>query len=383
MPSRTASVLVAAILAPLGATRAQLPSPAVRVAVGFGVDTVGVPNHEIFALWRGYLIARPVCDQPNALWSRLEQHQWPSVDLLCPYVYQGFTKFTVVHIAPAIGLDSTYVIRTLIASVSDSSQDVKPLALYRVYATREEGQWVLANALPRLTRRWNHESVGRITFIFPPTRAFSRSRAEKTAAFVDSLAHAFDVPPPPSIRYYFTDDLSETLRAEGLEFFPLGSDTVGGRSEVINQLVFVGSSTNGEAYRHELAHVVLWPFLAQLKTAALVQEGLMTWTGGSAGLDFKDLIPGLKRYLDAHPDLTLEGIMTNPPPRAGTLDVGYDGLAVLCKMVYDAGGIGAIRRLANAGSEPRVVLSTAAQLLSVSPPELDGLWRERIALFSR
>jgi len=382
MPSRTASVLVAAILAPLGATRAQLPSPAVRVAVGFGVDTVGVPNHEIFALWRGYLIARPVCDQPNALWSRLEQHQWPSVDLLCPYVYQGFTKFTVVHIAPAIGLDSTYVIRTLIASVSDSSQDVKPLALYRVYATREEGQWVLANALPRLTRRWNHESVGRITFIFPPTRAFSRSRAEKTAAFVDSLAHAFDVPPPPSIRYYFTDDLSETLRAEGLEFFPLGSDTVGGRSEVINQLVFVGSSTNGEAYRHELAHVVLWPFLAQLKTAALVQEGLMTWTGGSAGLDFKDLIPGLKRYLDAHPDLTLEGIMTNPPPRAGTLDVGYDGLAVLCKMVYDAGGIGAIRRLANAGSEPRVVLSTAAQLLSVSPPELDGLWRERIAVFS-
>jgi len=380
MPSRTASVLVAAILAPLGATRAQLPSPAVRVAVGFGVDTVGVPNHEIFALWRGYLIARPVCGRSNALWSRLEQ---PSVDLLCPYVYQGFTKFTVVHIAPAIGLDSTYVIRTLVASVSDSSQDVKPLALYRVYATREDGQWVLANALPRLTRRWNHESVGRITFIFPPTWAFSRSRAEKTAAFVDSLAHAFDVPPPPSIRYYFTDDLSETLRAEGLEFFPLGSDTVGGRSEVINQLVFVGSSTNGEAYRHELAHVVLWPFLAQLKTAGLVQEGLMTWTGGSAGLDFKDLIPGLKRYLDAHPDLTLEGIMTNPPPRAGTLDVGYDGLAVLCKMVYDAGGIGAIRRLANAGSEPRVVLSTAAQLLSVSPPELDGLWRERIALFSR
>jgi len=298
-------------------------------------------------------------------------------------VYQGFTKFTVVHLAPAIGLDSTYLIRTLIASVSDSSQDVKPLALYRVYATREGGQWVLANALPRLTRRWNSERVGRITFVFPPTRAFSRPRAEKTAAFVDSLARAFDVPPPPSVRYYFTDDLSETLRVAGLEFFPLGSDTVGGRSQPTNQLVFIGSSSNGEAYRHELAHVVLQPFLAQLKTAGLVQEGLMTWAGGSAGLDFKDLIPGLKRFLDAHPDLTLEGIMTNPPPRAGTLDVGYDGLAVLCKMVYDAGGIGAVRSLANSGSEPRVVLSTAAQLLSVSPAKLDGLWRGRIAAWSR
>jgi hypothetical protein len=275
------------------------------------------------------------------------------------------------------------LIRTLIASVSDSSQDVKPLALYRVYATREGGRWVLANALPRLTRRWNHETIGRITFVFPPTRALARSRAEKTAAFVDSLARAFEVPPPPGIGYYFTDDLSETLRAAGLEFFPLGSDTVGGRSQVPNQLVFVGSSSNGEGYRHEIAHLVLWPFLSQLRTAGLVQEGLMTWAGGSAGLDFKDLIPGLKWYLDAHPDLTLESILNNPPPREGTLDVGYDGLAVLCKMVYDAGGIAAIRTLANAGSEPRLVLSTAAQLLSVEPANLDGLWRVRIAALSR
>src|SRR6266498_4032008 len=109
----------------------------------------------------------------------------------------------------------------------------------------------------------------------------------------------------------------------------------------------------------------------------------MTWAGGSAGLDFKDLIPGLKHYLDAHRDLTLESIMTNPPPREGALDVGYDGFAVLCKMVYDAGGVAAIRSLANAGREPRVVLSTAAQLLRVPPAKLDGLWRGRVAALSR
>ena len=359
--------------------RAQLPHTAVRLAVGFGVDTAGVPNHEIFTLWRGYVSAPPDCGRPSALWSRVEQQQWPSVDLLCTYVYQGFTNFTLVHLAPAIGLDSTYLIRTLVATVSDSSQDVKPLALYRVYATREGGQWVLANALPRVTRGWNHATIGRITFVFPPNRAFSRSRAERTAGFVDSLARAFDVQPPSGIRYYLTDDLGETLRAAGLEFFPLGSDTVGGRAQAPNELVFVGSSSNGEGYRHELAHLVLQPFLAQLKSAGLVQEGLMTWVGGSAGLDFKDLLPRLRRYLDAHPDLTLESIITNPPPREGALDVGYDGFAVLCKMVYDAGGVAAIRSLANAGREPRVVLSTAAQLLSVPPAKLDGLWRGRIA----
>jgi len=123
--------------------------------------------------------------------------------------------------------------------------------------------------------------------------------------------------------------------------------------------------------------------LAGLKVAGLVQEGLMTWTGGSAGLDFRDLLPGLKRHLDAHPDLTLESILTDPPPREETLDVGYDGLAVLCKMVYEAGGLAAIRSLANAGPEPRSVLNTAARLLGVSPAELDARWRNRIAALAQ
>jgi len=377
------AILLSALAARFTAARAQGPAPPVHLAIGFGVDTTTSPHGEILALYRNYLTHRLDSLRPNPYWSAAEQKKWPVFDLLAPYIYQGFSNFTIVHLAPAVGLDSTYLVRTLISSVDDSTNEVRPLALYRVYATREAGSWVLANALPRLTRGWNREKIGRVTFVFPPSHTFARARAERTAAFVDSLARAFDIPPPPTIDYYFTDDLSETLRAAGLEFFPLGSDTVGGRSSVLNRLVFIGSSGNGEEYRHELAHVILWPVLAPLKAAGLVQEGLMTWTGGSAGLDFKELIPGLKRYLDAHPDLTLETIMTNPPLREGTLDVGYDGFAVLCKMVYDAGGLAAIRRLANAGFEPSLVLGTAAQLLNVLPAELDGLWRNRIAALSR
>src|SRR5256885_13886293 len=105
----------------------------------------------------------------------------------------------------------------------------------------------------------------------------------------------------------------------------------------------------------------------------------MTWTGGSAGLEFKNLMPALKRYLDAHPDVTLESIMTNPPPREGTLDLGYDGLAVLCEMVHRAGGLAAVRELANAGGEPRLGLGTAARPLRGTPVEVEALWRRRIA----
>lgn len=383
MLPRCASLLLVAALTPLAAGRSQLPDTSVRVAVGFGVDTAGVPNHEIFALWRSYLSSRPSCSQRSTLWSPSEQARWPVADLLCNYVYQGFSKFTVVHLAPAVGFDSTYLIRTLVAGVSGPDQDVQPLALYRVYATREQGRWVLANALPRLTGRWNHETIGRITFVFPPTQRFRRARAEATAAFVDSLAGAFAVSPPSTIGYYFTDDLVQTLGAAGLEFFPLGSDTVGGRNNALDHLVFIGSSSNGEGYRHELAHVILHPFLAPLSAAGLVQEGLMTWTGGSAGLDFRELMPGLNHYLDTHPDLTLESIMTNPPPREGTVDVVYGGGAVLCKMVYDTGGLAAIRSLANAGREPGAVLAAAARLLNTSVPRVDRLWRDRIADLSR
>jgi hypothetical protein len=376
-----ARLLVIAAFTPLATVRAQVPDTPVRVAVGFGVDTLGAPNHEIFTLWTNYLSGRPTCAQRSLLWSPSEQVRWPVTDLLCSFVYQGFSKFTVVDLAPAVGLDSTYLIRTLVARVSDAGQDVQPLALYRVYATREGGRWVLANALPRLTRRWNHETIGRITFVFPATQRFVRARAESTAAFVDSLARAFEVSPPATITYYFTADLIETLGALGLEFFPLGADTVGGRS--LGDLVFIGSASNGEAYRHELAHVVLRPFLAPLNASGLVQEGLMTWVGGSAGLLFKDLMPGLKQHLDAHPDATLAGILAEPPPRTGTLDLGYDGLAVLCKMVYDAGGLAGIRTLASAGREPRAVLSTAAHVLNLSEAQIERLWRARIAVLSR
>ncbi|HEX9728081.1 MAG TPA: hypothetical protein VGA37_06230 [Gemmatimonadales bacterium] len=369
-------------LEPPAAADAQVGTTPIHLAVGFGVDTTTPPAHEIFALWRNYLTGRADSARARSYWSPREQVEWTVYDLLSGYVYQGFSNFTVVHLAPAVGLDSTYLIRTLVSAVDDSTHAVRPLALYRVYVTREGGNWVLANALPRLTRHWKRERSGPITFVYPPTHALDRGRAEATGRFVDSLARAFDLPAPSPITYYFTDDLLEMFAALGLDFFPLGSDTVGGRSSAIDRLVFVGSSSAGEVYRHELAHVILQPLVGRGNTASLVMEGLMTWTGGSAGLDYRDLLPGLKTYINAHPDLTLKSILTNPPPRIGTLDVAYDTFATLCHMIYQEGGLAALRAWLNAGREPDIVLSAAARLLEVPAGQLDTVWRRRLATLS-
>jgi hypothetical protein len=363
----------------LGASAsAQLPVDSLHLAAGFGVDTVTSPEHQIFALWRHYLTE--ASDSVRAtLWSAQERSEGPLFDLVRPYVYQGFSHFTVVQLSRAVGLANTFVIRTLVTAVDSSTLDARPLALYRVYATLEDGRWVLANALPRATRLWRRETLGRVTFVYPPAHQFRLDRARATAAFVDSLAKAFGLPRPGPITYFFTDDLGETLWAVGLEFFPIGSDTVGGRSNVIMRHVYVGSSANGEGYRHELAHIVLAPEVTR-HTSGLLAEGLMTWMGGSAGLGYAQLLPGLAQYLSDHPDLTLQGIMENPPPRVGSLDVGYDGLAVLCDMVFRHSGLRGLRAVLSAGTDPSTVLAAAARSLGVPSSALDSLWRREIGV---
>jgi len=58
--------LVLTAFSPLAALRSQLPDTSVRVAVGFGVDTLGT-SHEIFVLWRSYLSSGPTCSQQSPL----------------------------------------------------------------------------------------------------------------------------------------------------------------------------------------------------------------------------------------------------------------------------------------------------------------------------
>jgi len=355
---------------------AQLPVPSLRLAIGFGVDTTASPAREVFDLWRRYLVE--TSDSVRAgLWSDAERANWRPFDLVAPYVYQGFSDYTVVRLAPAVGLPDTYLITTLVSAVDESTQVVRPLALYRVYATAEAGRWVLANALPRMTRDWRRENIGAIRFIFPSAHTFDTRLARATAAFVDSLAIAFGQPAPQPISYYFTTDLEETFRALGLEFFPLGADTIGGRSNRLVRHVYVGAYKHSEGYLHELAHIFLAPEVGG-RTSPLLAEGLMTWTGGSAGLSYPQLLPGLAHYLAAHPAVSLETVMENPPPRIGSLDVGYDGLAVLCDLVYRRRGLAGLRAVMQAGRTPAEALDAAARQLGLSRSSLNSLWRATI-----
>ena len=104
---------------------AQLPVDQLRLVVGFGVDTTASPEREILSLWKHYLTT-PSDSLRATLWSSRERSAGPHFDLVGPYVYQGFTHFTVVHLGPAVGLRETFVVRTLVTAVDDSTTTCDP-----------------------------------------------------------------------------------------------------------------------------------------------------------------------------------------------------------------------------------------------------------------
>jgi hypothetical protein len=98
-----------------------------------------------------------------------------------------------------------------------------------------------------------------------------------------------------------------------------------------NRMVLTGDGAGGEAYRHELVHIVLQPLHTE-RTHALIGEGIATWLGGSLGSDFPALMREHAAFLRAHPETTLDRRQldtdwTDVAARWRTRILGYAGRA--------------------------------------------------------
>jgi len=209
-------VVVAAFLSGLGAVTsgcaAQSPSPAEHhSAVSLPRATrTGSSQDEIVSvrqLWTEYLASKhgklaSNAGTPSPLWLASEQVRWPMYDLAGFYVPDGAVPQSV-RIQPArAGGAHAYEIVTRFSPAGSKSADSGSAVVLTmtVYGVRDKGQWVLANTLPRKTAAWRREDVGQITYLVEPGLAFNRQKAQRAAAFVDSLATAFAVPPHRSAR---------------------------------------------------------------------------------------------------------------------------------------------------------------------------------------
>ena len=349
-----------------------------RVALGFGVDTLSAAWSQaawhahvpaIYRAWSEYLSNQPGMLRPNSSWSSTEQETWIAYDLTRGAAYHG-APATVVDIRPVPGGDE-FIVKTLFARTSEA-QDVRPIALTRVYATQEDGRWVFGNAMPRLTADWERTQVGPIEYVTEPGRLLNRGRAERLLTFGDSIAASFDVPRLEALTYYVASSPEELHRVMGIDRTFGGGGY--GYAVPANCLILSGDPVAGEENRHELVHILLSPLTADGRTHGLVNEGVATWYGGSMGRMYPELLTEYAGYLAARPGITLDTILEDNSP-----DRGWNvAAAVVVDLLNERGGTEAVRRLFGAGranEELRLALSDA---LGMPWERVLAAWRESV-----
>ena len=316
-----AAVLFAA--APMACVEAQDSTavPSGRLALGFAVDTTVVPatwwgvdpalsaRPAVVRLWRDYLAVRGDRARRTAFWSAADRSRAPDPDLaLGSEGYIVGANAVLVEALPIVPGDSTrWVLRTMYVGGGTAARPGL-LAMERVHVVREGGQWVLAHPSTVETAGWRRVRVGRLDYVVHPALAFDSARAAETAEWVDQTAQRFEIANPASITYYQVPDLQAASRVMGLDW-ALSSDRVGGRANPAARVVLAADPRFGEAYRHEIAHVLLAPWLGEVTSFA--GEGLAYWLGGARGRTFPGLMRNLEEFLTREPAVRLGTIMVS------------------------------------------------------------------------
>lgn len=375
------AIALAACLA-CGTRPAEAQTPPPSVMVSFGVDTTAPDVGDIVRLVRAYLAHPDTSALARGFWATADPLDRRVGDLHRFVAYQGFPATIVGVMSAGLG-DSVYLVKVLHATADSTRRQIMPLALQRFCAVRAPGSeygWQLSNALPRLTRGWLSRNVGRITFYYAPGQPADPERAARATRFVDSVAGLFAVPPPEHLDYYVTASPDEYYRILGLDFFPLPSGrgtAAGGNALTEAGMILAGDPVQGEAYLHEIAHVVLGD---RLGGGAILGEGVPIWLGGSKGRSAREMFRFLAEYQRAQPHATLEALVRGT---AGwgmqENDARYATGALFVDAVYRRGGIAGLRALVDTPSDPSLLLAAMRKhlgLVSSDREALEGWWRQ-------
>ena len=349
------------------------------VEVSYMVDTASAEHKEVLDLWRSYMASRPQDYTKKPHWSEAEQKRWKLYDLGGGFVWAGDealaqTRATVFQIAPAKPGDSTeYVIRTMFTR-PDDFQSERRTFLHRVYAMRENGRWVLSNALVRTTADWKRTRFERITYIHPPEHRVDTVRARMAVRFVDSLATAFDATKPPAIEYYLAGSPEEIFQLTGIDFYLPGSRAYAAPG---NYQIFSGVPKLGEFFGHELAHMVLDEVLRKLDTPFVLHEALALWLGGGREMTWPQVKRELATVLQQDSSWTLERLLEDRP---ATAIYRYSAAASLLELTNQRGGGAALKSALNPprsrGKQDLVAGFAAA--LQLRRSEVEAEWRKSV-----
>jgi hypothetical protein len=368
----TKQQIIFLILFSCGQTFAQKPT--IQCTIHFRVDTTKQETKEIVALWANYLSSTPDSIYNNPYWNEAEKKKYTDFDFTRALMYQfpsgqllNYYKPTILTVEKE---GENYAIRTLFNAdgLEGIYKKSNPWCITKLYAVKENNQWKLKNAFSLLTLSWQKKTIGKITFIYPPEHQFNEVLASKANKFCDSIAMKFQLPDWKPFDFYITKSGDEMGKLLGFDFYSAGYTTGIGMNDI--RMLFSGFDS--EWYPHEFVHLVV----ENKKRHGVINEGFATWLGGAMEKPFEERAKILAQQLAKNDAVTFDDILNK---KWGWQFVAYYTTgAILCKLIYDRGGVIALKKLLDTSPDKDKLIQTICELLKIKPTDIDKVMRTEI-----
>ena len=372
----TKQQIIFLIIFSFGQTFAQKPT--IKYTIHSRVDTTKQETKEIVALWTNYLSSKPDSIYDNPYWNEAEKKKYADFDFTRTFIYQFPSEQLLNYYKPTIlsveKEGENYAIRTLFNAdgLEGIYKKSNPWCITKFYAVKENSQWKLKNAFSILTQSWIRKTIGKITFIYPPEHQFNEILANKANKFCDSITLKFQLPAWKAFDFYITKSGDELGKLLGFDFFFTGYTTGMGMND--ERILLSGSDS--EWYPHEFVHFVV----DNKKRHGIINEGFATWLGGTMEKTFEERAKILAQQLAKNDKVTFDDILNKK--WGWQFAAYYSAGAILCKLVYDKGGVAALKKLLYTSPDNDKLIQTICEIFKLKPTDINKFLRTEIMKYN-
>jgi hypothetical protein len=178
--------------------------------------------------------------------------------------------------------------------------DSANMFIFTVFAKKVNNVFKLFNCFYIEKQKLQHVQADNIDFYYPNSFSFNNQRAKQIADNYAKISTLYGYMDKQRVTYIIGKNLYEANNFIGFEKTMYISSQPAAAYTIKDQNIILSSR---EDNLHELIHSIFMPMFPE--AAALFQEGIATYYGGSAGQNYYFLVDQLKNYIIKNPDINL------------------------------------------------------------------------------
>tara|TARA_R110002049_G_scaffold131864_4_gene290689 strand:- start:1668 stop:2807 length:1140 start_codon:yes stop_codon:yes gene_type:complete len=351
------------------------------LSVSNRVDTNNAEVRKIIHLYANYLNSNPESIYDNPYWNKKEKTTLKDFDLSREALFQIFNgKQLQLRFPPFVlsvdKISSKYKIRVLYSS---NTTDIKYIgskvwAIHQLYAIKENGRWVLENALPNITSKWLNLEKSRVNFVYPNNHQFSNLNADKANFFCEEILKRFNTNySNPPFHFFITNSIDQMGQLENFDFYFAG--VTSGKSK--EGMIF--TAKGNEYYPHEFVHQLL-PKNSQ--RGHIIEEGLATYLGTRENIgEYTKLMSQLALDIQLKQAINFHNILDFKSEYNG-YQVAYPAGAAICEMVANRKGDQGLNQLINGNtSNKQNTINLLSTILDINEDQVIQLWNQTLLTY--